>query len=90
MKKFLKIIGAIIILIIGFLVVYYFINNEELPKGEKGKEADALAIKMFNAINHDAFENTEVIEWSFRGVHNYKWLKQENIVHVSYTVSILN
>ena len=55
MKKFLKITGAIIVLIIGFLVVYYFINNEDLPKGQKGKEADALAIKMFNAVNHEAF-----------------------------------
>jgi len=84
MKKFLKIIGAIIILIIGFLVVYYFINNEELPKGEKGKEADALAIKMFNAINHEAFENTETLEWSFRNTHFYKWHKQEHKVAISW------
>ena len=72
MKKFLKVIGIIIFLIIGFGVVFYFINNEALPKGEKGKEADALAIKMFNAINHEAFENAEVLEWSFRNKHFYK------------------
>ena len=84
MKKFLKITGAIIVLIIGFLVVYYFINNEALPEGKKGKEADALAIKMFNAINHEAFEKTEVLEWSFRNAHFYKWNKQNNTVVVSW------
>jgi hypothetical protein len=84
MKKFLKILGVIILLIVGFGVVYYFINNEDLPQGTKGKEADALAIKMFNALNHENFENTEVIEWNFRNVHFYKWYKQKNIVEVSW------
>ena len=84
MKKFLKAIGIIIFLIIGFGVVFYLINNEALPKGEKGKEADALAIKMFNAINHEAFENAEVLEWSFRNKHFYKWHKQKNSVTVSW------
>lgn len=84
MKKFFKILGAIIVLIIGFLVVYYFINNEDIPEGKTGKEADALAIKMFNAINHEAFENTEVLEWSFRDQNFYTWRKQEGIVEVSW------
>ncbi|WP_405568187.1 hypothetical protein [Polaribacter sp. Asnod6-C07] len=84
MKKFLKIIIAVILLIIGFGFIYYFVNNEELPEGKKGKEADALAIKMYNAINHEAFENTEILKWSFRNEHFYTWHKQENIVHVSW------
>ncbi|QTE22620.1 hypothetical protein [Polaribacter cellanae] len=84
MRQFFKFLGVIILLLIVAGTIFYFIKNEELPKGKQGKEADALAIKMFNAINNDAFENTEVIEWSFRDVHHYKWLKQENIVHVSW------
>ncbi|WP_397447199.1 hypothetical protein [Polaribacter sp. R77954] len=84
MKKFLKITGTILALFIGFFVVYYFINNEDLPKGKKGKEADALAIKMFNAIHHEAFENTEVLEWSFRAQNFYKWYKQKGIVEVKW------
>lgn len=84
MKKFFKIFGIIIVLIIGFLAIYYFINNEALPKGKKGKDADALAIKMFNAINHEAYENTEILKWSFRNKHFYTWHKQENIVHISW------
>ncbi len=84
MKKFLKVIGALLLLFILFIGVYYFVNNEKLPEGKQGKEADALAIKMFNAINNDAFENTEILKWSFRNEHFYTWNKQENIVHISW------
>ncbi|ARV06216.1 hypothetical protein BTO04_05645 [Polaribacter sp. SA4-10] len=84
MKKLFKFIGIVLLLLIVSAGIYYFTNNEPLPEGKKGKEADALAIKMFNAINNDAFENTEILEWSFRGAHFYKWYKQENIVDISW------
>ncbi len=84
MKKLFKFIGILLLLLIVAGGIYYFTNNESLPEGKKGKEADALAIKMFNAINHQAFENTEILEWSFRNQHFYKWNKQENIVHISW------
>jgi len=84
MKKFLKIIGVIIIGLLLFVGVYYFANNESLPKGTKGKEAEELAQKMMNAINKKAFDTTEIIEWNFRGKHQYKWKKQEGLVEVSW------
>ena len=84
MKKLFKFIGIILLLLIVAGGIYYFANNEPLPEGKKGKEADALAIKMFNAINHQAFENTEILKWSFRNKHFYTWHKQENIVHISW------
>jgi hypothetical protein len=87
MKKFFKFLGVILLLIVLSGVIYYFANNEALPEGKKGKDADALAIKMFNAINHEAFENTEVLEWSFRNTNFYKWNKEENIVEVSWDIN---
>ena len=84
MKKFLKIVGILLLLLLLFISAFYFINNEKLPEGKKGKEADALAIKMLNALNHEAYENTEVLEWSFRNTNHYKWLKNENIVYVNW------
>ena len=84
MKKFLKITVSIIFTVIGIGVLLYFINNEKLPEGKKGKEADALALKMFDALNHKAFENAEVIEWSFRNSNFYKWYKTKNIVEVTW------
>ena len=84
MKKFLKIVGILLLILFLFISAFYFINNEKLPEGKKGKEADALAIKMLNALNHEAYENTEVLEWSFRNTNHYKWLKNENIVYVNW------
>ncbi|TXD52945.1 MULTISPECIES: hypothetical protein [unclassified Polaribacter] len=84
MKKFFKLLGALLLLFIVAGTILYFTKNEAVPEGKKGKEADALAIKMFNAINHDTFENTEIIEWSFRGTNFYKWHKEKNKVEVSW------
>ena len=84
MKKFLKVLGVLIVLLIVVIGVYYVANNESLPEGTQGKEADELAMKMVTAMNKDAFEATEIIEWSFRGKNSYKWKKQEGLVEVSW------
>ena len=84
MKKIFNFIGILLLLLIVTGSLFYFINNEPLPEGKKGKDADALAIKMLNALDGNAFENTEILKWSFRNEHNYTWNKQENIVHISW------
>jgi hypothetical protein len=84
MKKLFKFIGIILLLIIGATAIYYFVNNESLPKGEKGEKADFLAQKMLVAIDHENFKNAEILEWNFRGNHFYKWHKKEHIVEVSW------
>ena len=84
MKKFFKIILYVFLLLIIVGATFYFVTNKELPTGTNPKKADELAIKMLNALEHEAFENTEILEWTFRGNHHYKWLKQEGIVHVSW------
>lgn len=84
MKKLLKFIGILLLLLIVAGGIYYFANNESLPEGKKGKDADALAIKMLNALDGDAFDKTEILKWSFRNEHFYTWNKQENIVHISW------
>lgn len=83
MKKFLLTIGTILLFFVIAGILFFLVKNESLPEGKSGKEADALAIKMFNAINHEAFENTEVLEWSFRDKNHYKWYKQKGIVDVT-------
>ncbi|MEQ6123247.1 hypothetical protein AAON49_03470 [Pseudotenacibaculum sp. MALMAid0570] len=84
MKKFLKILGGILILLIAVIGIYYFANNESLPEGEKGEKADQLAEKMMTAMNKEAFDQTEILQWSFRGKHHYIWKKQEDLVEVSW------
>ncbi len=84
MKKILKIIGVFITLSILSIGVYYGINNESLPEGVQGKEADELAKKMMSAINKRAFDSTEILEWNFREKNYYTWKKQEGMVDVSW------
>ena len=84
MKKTLKIIGLLITVAIVAVGIYYIVNNEALPKGVQGKEAEELAEKMMSAINKRAFDNTEILKWSFRGKHHYEWKKQEGLVNVSW------
>jgi hypothetical protein len=81
-KKIIKIITGIIVfltlptlLLFGFV---YFKYNEDLPTGIQGKEADALANKMLDALNYQAYKNTNTIEWTFKKRHHYKWEKSKN------------
>ena len=83
-NKILKFLGAIVLTLIIAISVFYFANNENIPEGKQGNEADLLANKMLKAINHEAFKNTELIEWSFRNQHFYKWYQQEDKVEVSW------
>ena len=84
MKIFFKFIIIILLLFFSAICFYYYANNETLPKGKQGIEADTLATKMLKALNYDAYENLEILEWSFREKHFYKWNKKEHIVAVSW------
>lgn len=85
-KRLLKILGGIIIfftlpslLFFGFLYLKY---DEDLPSGKKGIEADALATKMLQTLNEEAYINTDYLEWTFKGRHHYKWYKTDKTVEV--------
>ena len=85
-KKIIKIATGVLIfitlpslLLFGFL---YFKYNENLPEGIQGKEADALAYKMLEALDYDAFKKTDYIEWTFKRKHHYKWKKDKNTCEV--------
>lgn len=85
-KRVLKIIGGIIIfftlptfLLFGFFYLKY---NENLPTGQQGSEADQLATQMLEALNEEAYLNTDYLEWTFKGSHHYKWYKSDNTCEV--------
>lgn len=87
-KRILKIIAGVIIfftlpslLFFGFLYLKY---NEDLPSGTKGQEADILASKMLEALNEEAYLNTDYLEWTFKGSHHYKWYKTDSSCEVSW------
>ncbi|BAO77071.1 hypothetical protein [Winogradskyella sp. PG-2] len=87
-KRILKIIGGIIIfftlptlLLFGFMYLKY---NEDLPEGQQGAEADALATQMLQTLNEEAYINTDYLEWTFKGRHHYKWYKTDKTCEVSW------
>src|SRR5690606_37502539 len=85
-KKIFKIVtGVIIFFTLPSLLLFgysFFKYNEALPTGVSGEKADALAHKMLDALNHEAYENTNYIEWTFYNRHHYKWQKNKNICDV--------
>ncbi|MFC4721666.1 hypothetical protein ACFO5O_05015 [Geojedonia litorea] len=85
-KKILKITAGVIIfltlpslLFFGFI---YFKYDEDLPVGGQPEQADILAHKMLDALDHEAYENTNYIEWVFKKRRYYKWKKNKNICTV--------
>ena len=85
-KKTLKIVAGIIIfltlptlLFIGFI---YFKYSDDLPQGKPGIEADALAYKMLDALDFEAYQKTKYIEWTFKNKHHFKWDKANDICTV--------
>lgn len=94
-KKTIKITTGILVFLtlpsLLFFCFLYFKYNEDLPTGIQGKEADALAYKMLNTLNYDAYKNTNYLEWTFKKRHHYKWKKDKNTCDVfwkGYKVSL--
>ena len=84
-KVFKIIVGVIIFITLPTLLLFgfmYFKYNEDLPIGTQGKAADGLAIRMLNALNHDAYKATDYIEFTFKKRHHFKWNKSKNTCEV--------
>ena len=85
MKRILKILGIGLGLLILIGLVFGIITHEALPEGRTGPEADRLAQKMLDALNHEKYGQTRYLEWSYQGGRNqYKWDKQLGLCHVKW------
>ena len=84
LKIFLySLLGILSFLVISFLVLYLALN-EELPQGSPGPEADEFAAKILKRVQHENYESTDVIQWTFRNKNNYFWKKDEGVVEVKW------
>ncbi len=78
-------------LLIGVLIILYFVLNKPLPDGRSGVEADDLARTILKQLNHEAYINTRFLEWSFiNGAHQYKWDKENGKVEVMWNDNKVN
>lgn len=88
LKKTLKITAGILVfltlpslLFFGYLYIRY---DEDLPVGSNPEQADVLAHKMLNALDYEAFQNTNYIEWLFKRRRFYKWQKDKQTCVVNW------
>jgi hypothetical protein len=84
LKKIGKGFGIILLLLLVAFVILYLVYNEPLPKGKQGAEAEALAQKMLTAVNIEAWNQTNYVEWTFLGLHEYVWDKKRHLVEVRW------
>lgn len=80
LKKLFLIIATILVI----CLVLYSVYDKPLPTGEEGVAADQLADKMLQAINHQAWENTVAVQWSFFRGHDFIWDKKRDLVQVQW------
>ncbi len=82
--KWLKwVLGIIGVLALG-LFIFIKMASESMPEGTTGAEADALANKVLAAIDKPAWDTTGVVQWTFRGAHDFLWDKNRNLVKVNW------
>jgi len=88
LKRILKIITGVVIFFtlpsILFFGVIYLKYNEPLPRGIQNAAADQLATFMLDALNYEAYKNTDYLEWTFTGRHHYQWNKSKGKCEVSW------
>ena len=87
-KKSIKILlGVVIFFTLPSLLYFgyiYFKYHEDIPVGIEGQVADDLAIKMLDALDYEAYQNTKYIEWTHRKKRRYQWDKANNICTVNW------
>jgi len=84
-KKLLKGVGILVSLLLAAFIILYLVYNKPIPEGKTGPEAEALAQKMLKAVNQEAWDSTNIIEWSFMGMHDFIWDKKRHLVQVKWS-----
>ncbi|HHG86724.1 MAG TPA: hypothetical protein ENJ82_18390 [Bacteroidetes bacterium] len=84
MKKLLRILFTLFILLLVVVGVAFFVLNKKLPEGKAGLAAEQLADKMLKAINIEAWNKVQFLEWDFPGGHHHLWDRNRNLVEVKW------
>ncbi len=82
--RWLKITGIVIgVLVVGVFALV-FLLSKPLPEGKEGPAADALAQKMLEAIDHQAWKSTGAVQWTFAERHRFIWDRKRHFVQVTW------
>ncbi len=80
----LKKLGIAIVIIAGCVALFLWILDKPKPEGVQGPEAEELAQKMYKRMNGHAWDSTNAIQWSYKGIHSFLWDKKRDFVRVSW------
>lgn len=82
MKKFFKIFGiTVLVLLIGFIFLFRSLTAS-LPDGVAGEQADQLARRMLASLNDQGYKNIEKLSWNFRDRNAHVWDRKNRTVLV--------
>lgn len=83
-KQYLLILAVAILAFCG-LVIFAWSKSNPIPEGgQTGPEADALAAKMLKAINHQAWQETGAVQWTFARGHKHLWDRHRQYARVQW------
>ncbi len=77
---------ALIILLVLAVIGFIFVKavSEEKPIGAQGPEAEALADKMMEALNHSALDSVKYISWDFAGRNTHIYDRENDMSIVKW------
>lgn len=77
------IIGLILIVLLS--VGCFSALSKKAPGAIAGQSGDALAEKVLESLNEDAWDSLAYLKWEFMGGHKYQWDKQNNIANIKWS-----
>jgi hypothetical protein len=72
-------VGLVIILFIGAKIA-----SKPIPEGIEGPKAEDLTAKIEKAVNIEAWNELNWIQWSFPGGYSYVWDREREFVQISF------
>ena len=88
MKRFLRLSGIVLVVLMLGLVACIPLASNPRPIPESGKEmaaqADTLARMMERAVNRKAWDETAFVRWNFLGQHEHLWDKRAHRARVRW------
>ena len=67
------------ILILFIVILQSCLISRKLPEGTANAEADALARKVMKITGQEHWEDTRIVEWSFKGKRYHLWDRERNL-----------
>ena len=76
-------LGTLLVIVLGLFIAAK-VASKPIPEGTPGEKAEELTAKIEEAVNIEAWENLNWIQWSFPGGYSYVWDRQREFVEINW------